>query len=173
MSSRRVYRRRDYIPRYVPRASKYQFVPFSINFSLPSDGPTPAQGVGDLHVLVPQSQVAGIRKVKNFSINFATDTPVPLLFAIMYLPEGTTATNTVPRINPSGSADTFVEMLEANQWVIGCGSIVQGAINQFRTRMSRNLNNGDSVWLYVWKTQGNDTAERFVNATGNYAIRYN
>lgn len=175
MSSRRVYRRREYIPRmYTPKSAKYQFVPFSINAGIPAGSDTSTiYGVNS--VIVPQSNVAGIRKVKNFYINFTTNSSIPIIFAIVYAPEGANVENLRPNINqvPSDSY-TFTELFEANQWVIGCGSIVNGAVNQFRTRMSRNLNNGDSVFLFLWMASGQPPEElTAINATGNYAIRYN
>lgn len=175
MSSRRGYRRRDYIPRnYISKASKYQFVPFSIQFNYSTLDPlTP----GIINVLVPTSTVAGIRKVKNFNINFVSNTTDPLLFAVLYIPEGADTANLTPNINGFNvdGSKVFAELFAANQWVIGCGSIVAGALNNWKTRMSRNLNNGDSVYMFIWQLQPNDRVVSTVkvNATGNYAIRYN
>lgn len=174
MSSRRGYRRRDYVPRgYISKASKYQFVPFTINFKIP------ANSSGMSSILVPTSSVAGIRKVKNFNINLVTSCPAPLIFAVVYIPEGGNISSILPNINNAPQTELFSELFAANQWVIGCGSIISGSLNNWKTRMSRNLNNGDSVYLYVYThdkenigapAEG-DTYE--VCATGNYAIRYN
>lgn len=178
MSSRRGYRRRDYVPRnYLSKASKYQFVPFSIQFNWGVAENKP-NAPGRVNILVPPSTVSGIRKVKNFNINFVTNSSRPLLFACVYAPEGANVENLKPNIvglNTS-SGVTFTEMFAANQWVIGCGSIANGAINVWKTRMSRNLNNGDSVYLFVWQLvydEADIDANVDVNATGNYAIRYN
>lgn len=128
---------------------------------------------GTYQLVVPAFTVAGIRKVKNFDVNFVTNSADPLLYALVYLPEGAAPESFIPQINSTSSQNKFTELFAANQWVIACGSISQGAQNRMRTRMSRNLNNGDTVWLYVWRINLSSIEDISVNATGSYAIKYN
>lgn len=161
---RRYNNRGRYYPRYRSARTKYQFVPFSMTMNF--------TGEGLYQLVVPSFAVAGVRKAKNFNVNFVTSSVDPLLYALVYLPEGAEPNTFQPTINTNEAPNTFTELFAANQWVIACGSISQGAQNKVFTRMSRNLNNGDSIYLYVWKINNNDDAVA-VNATGSYAIKYN
>lgn len=164
----RRYTRRSYRRNYYRSASqKYQFVPFSVTQNFPSSN------VGMRQCIVPSSTVSGIRKVKNFNLNFVTSSEWPLLYAVVYIPDGANPDTLVPNINSGTSPNNFVELFAANQWVVQCGSISQGAQNRSYTRLARNLNNGDSVWLFVWRVNIDDTTEISVNTTGSYAIKYN
>lgn len=167
MSKRGGYKRNGY-PRYISKGMKYQFVPFCIEALLGS-------GERVEQVLVPQSTVQGIRKVKNFNFNVTTNIQFPVLWAIIYLPEGGDIQQIKPNTNAGkeGNPDarkTFVELFAANQWVIGCGTCISGAVQTFKTRMARNLNGGDSVWMILWSANADGG---YINITGNYAIRYN
>lgn len=174
MSRRSTPSRYSRYPRYISKGLKYQFVPFSIDANF--------EGSGRMNqVLVPQSSVQGIRKVKNFAFSITTSAEIPMLWALVYLPEGGAINTINPQVNtgapitgtPEGGNPraTFVELFAANQWVIACGTCISGAVQNYRTRMARNLNGGDSVWFICWTAQG--TPAGFVNITGNYAIRYN
>lgn len=169
MAYRRRYRRGG--SRYgYRRTPKYSLVPFTSTFTL-----TDATQFGLYMPIVPASETSGMRKCKNFSINFTSNSLTEtLLFAVVYLPEGAQASTFVPRLNvvTANPIDTFTELFAANQWVIGCGSIVGGSVNRFYSPLARNLNNGDTVFLYIWRSRTN-TDEITVNATGTYAIRYN
>lgn len=177
MSSRYVARRKNYYRGYIPKSVKYQFVPFTIQGTIPQN----QQFV--YKTIVPRSNVAGIRKVKNFDITMSLgigDSGViePILYALMYVPEGANVAQIVPQLNQPyfGEANQeppFVEMLAANQWVIGCGCVTTNSTTRYRSRLSRNLNDGDSVVLIFWQTEGVAIDEKHINATGNYAIRYN
>lgn len=168
----RRYARRRYAPAtYRPKREKYQFVPFSMTVNPPPSADDKIAGTYQL--VVPAFTIAGVRKVKNFDVNFVTNSTDPLLYALVYIPEGAKPESFIPSINGTSAQDKFTELFAANQWVIACGSISQGAQNRLRTRMSRNLNNGDTVWLYVWRI--NTSSEEFVavNATGSYVIKFN
>nr|QQL09573.1 putative capsid protein [Marmot associated feces virus 1] len=171
MSSRRGYRRRNY-NNYVPRAIKYQFVPISINASFTNTNPVLKQ------VICPSSEVAGMRKVKNFNLQFVANLNQPFLWALVYVPDGASVTNINPEIINATTMPVnagYTELFAANQWVIGCGTFIEGAINTYKTRMSRNLNSGDTVWLMMFMngSLAEGTGPVLVNCTGNYAIRYN
>lgn len=176
MSSRysRTRRSRNY---YVPRKEKYQFVPFSINGQM-----TTSRGL--TQIICPPSTVSGNRKIKNIGFDITTNSPIPLLYAVFYVPEGGQQTQITPQINEMtsqnlGNPQAFVELFAANQWVIGCGSVTSGAIARFRSRMARNLNNGDFVALLVFTadqsipSDANPAYSIEMNVTGNYAIKYN
>lgn len=169
---------------YIPKSVKYQFVPFTVwadfTAGVPDGSGTESPTIAQC--IVPSSTLSGIRKVKNFTIDFCTDCTFPVLFYLIYLPEGARIQNMTLQANVtnneaasgngvSGVNGEFTEMFGANQWVIGCGTLTSGAVTRYKTRLSRNLNGGDTVWL-CFTSISNSTPFR-VNATGNYAIRYN
>lgn len=182
MSSRVRRSPRVYRNYFTPRKEKYQYTPFTVNFFLNNGSK------GGYQVIVPASKVAGIRKVKNIGFDLTTNCDVPLIYSVFYLPEGSGEGSISSNINKVTAAadDTqdgglnFVELYAANQWVIGCGSIIQGTIGRFRSRMARNLNNGDLVLVFVHSANneplqiGSDpTNSVYVSITGSYAIKYN
>lgn len=176
MSSRIRRASRNWRNYYVRKSEKFQFVPFSVNLSLP-------EGVsGGYQVICPASTVAGMRKVKNIGFDVITNSPEPLLFTVFYLPEGTNVTSVEAQINQvtynnegvQTGGTNFSELFAANQWIIGCGSMIAGAVTHFRSRMARNLNNGDVIILLVHTGTNQELNQSVrVSVTGSYAIKYN
>ena len=96
-------------------------------------------------VVVPASTEQGKRKVKNFSIQFVSDstgTVNNVVWALVYVPEG---------YNPNALERTVGSLYEPNQNVIAAGIIndLTSATNRVFTPMSRNLNSGDRIYLLL------------------------
>lgn len=125
--------------------------------------------------IIPQAVTQGIRKVKNMSLSIApmlfdgtgNALQLPVRYALVYVPEGT---------NPSAlQIGAGVNSLyEPNQNVIMQGSFLTSNPYRTSTRLARNLNSGDSIYLLMvangtgaW---GSNTATFGVNL--NYAIAY-
>lgn len=120
----------------------------------------------------------GMRKVKNISLNIMTGSQIPLVWALVYVPQGGTPGN----LN-IGAPNAAASLYEPNQNVIMSGTVVAGCAQQtWRTRLARNLNSGDSI-VFTWKQltlldEGQDTGTvanpknypLFISA--NYAITY-
>ncbi|KAH0789137.1 Cap protein [Histomonas meleagridis] len=76
-----------------------------------------------------------MRKVKNFSLKMITDISVPLLWALVYVPDGTAIQNI-----SLGTPSAPVSLYEPNQNVIMSGYVTPNAqqTQVFRTRLARN-----------------------------------
>ncbi|UNI72382.1 MAG: putative capsid protein [Chaetfec virus UA24_3359] len=172
MSSRIRRASRNYRNYYIAKREKYQFVPFSIRGNISTTA-------GVTQIICPPSTVAGMRKVKNIGFDISTSSNAPLIFAVFYIPEGGQVQQIEPQINIANSntiddPQPFVELFAANQWVIGCGTVIAGSVTRFRSRMARNLNNGDFLGLLVFTNDKTTPANPIdFNVTGNYAIKYN
>lgn len=121
----------------------------------------------------PESSVMGTRKVKNFTLSIIAGTPIPFYFALVYVPEGTTASNLNYGKTLDGNVLTSLSLYEPNQNVILSG-IFGGAANQvyrFKSRLARNLNSSDSIQL-VCKPVADTTESIALLATLNYAMAF-
>lgn len=127
--------------------------------------------------LVAPAQIQGTRKVKNMTLSVAsTGNTVPLLCAVVYVPQGTLASDLTPGPNNLTGASLY----EPNQNVImqfvmnpigqgGEGSNVQ----VFRTKLARNLDSGDSIVFVAVPAASSSTAQNVtIVGTFNYAISY-
>ena len=115
--------------------------------------------------VVPPALMEGMRKVKNITVNLTpeSDDPFILTWALVYVPEGTQAGS----LNLTTQTST---LYEPNQYVMNCGisDPTAGPI-RFFTRLARNLNSGDSIYLLL----GNHTSvSPTVHGTVRYAIAY-
>ena len=137
--------------------------------------PTGANAKG--MTLVAPAQIQGTRKVKNMTLSVAsTGNTVPLLCAIVYVPQGTLASDLTP--GPAGL--NGASLYEPNQNVImqfvmnpiggqGEGSNVQ----VFRTKLARNLDSGDSIVFVAVPATATAAANNVtIVGTFNYAISY-
>lgn len=125
--------------------------------------------------IVSQAVTQGIRKVKNFTLSIAPmifnsdgdALTIPIRYALVYVPEGT---------NPSAlQIGAGVNSLyEPNQNVIMQGSFLSSNPYRTYTRLARNLNSGDSIYLLMVANSngswGTNSATFGVNL--NYAIAY-
>lgn len=120
--------------------------------------------------LVSAVNTQGMRKAKNFTLKLIYGGNTPLIWALVYVPQGQT-----PSKLTRGSADTPASMYEPNQNVIMSGFIVPTyqQAQVYRTRLARNLNSGDSIQLLVATAlAGATVTEAPIGATLNYAITY-
>lgn len=113
----------------------------------------------------------GMRKVKNISLNLQTNCTVPVVWALVYIPQGQ---------NPStlnfGNAPNAVSLYEPAQNVIMSGTIyVNSAQQTWRTRLARNLNSGDCI-AFIFKqliaVPQQSPADYVMFVQANYAITY-
>ena len=130
--SRRINKNRD----------KYSVEQTSILLQIPNET------INDLYqqgtTVVPATQDQGMRKVKHLTISLTNATDANILYwALVFVPEGYTANP----ISPAG------KMYEPNQFVMNCGIIDTNAGPiRISSRVSRNLNSGDSIALIVGST---------------------
>lgn len=119
--------------------------------------------------MVPALNVQGMRKCKNFTLQIITTSRIPITFALVYVPQGTT-----PSALSFGSPGAPLSMYEPNQNVIMSGTVIDGSAQQtWRTRLARNLNSGDYIALVLGTADNfNVSAEPAISVTFNYAITY-
>lgn len=120
-----------------------------------------------------KTDILGTRKTKNFSLSLVSDSQIPFLFALVFVPEGTTPGN----LNQGSTVDEGVliptSIYEPNQNVIMSGLFggPNSTCEKFKTRLARNLNAGDQIFLIIKSlVDGEGTAS--VNAVLNYVISY-
>jgi hypothetical protein len=123
-------------------------------------------------LLVPSSSVQGTRKVKNITLKFiSTPLRVPLIFAVVYVPEGVD----IERLTlGKGTADAPVSLYEPAQNVIMHGQFVTQALGPqvFHTRLARNLQSNDAIWLLCCPLVATDQWDSDIDIICNYAICY-
>ena len=124
-------------------------------------------------VIIPQTDVQGMRKCKHFTLTFTcagnTGEFLPLYYALVYVPEG----YGVNRVNiPKYATTSSVSPYEPNQFVISQGMLdFSGGPLRVRSPLSRNLNSGDSIWLVFAYSNAWGTPNTYgINATISYAI---
>lgn len=151
--ARRYYRRR---PRRFTRRLK------TVKWSVENYCFTDAINAGQQYnvPLIPPTNVLGVRKVKNFTLVIDSSTTCP--FAVVFVPEGT---NPNPITVGQGQMLSFYE---PNQNVIIRGISNSALPSNWFSRLSRNLNPGDSVFLNILNMdQVNQTDFKF---TISYSI---
>jgi len=154
MPYRRPYKRARYAKR-----DKYSIQQKAVEFVTGSEDAT-----GKVEI-VPGSDVEGMRKIKHLTVSVTTEQDLGAFYwAIVYVPQGTTPGNLTVNI---GTGTTG--MYEPNQFVMNCGVVdpTAGPI-RFSSPVSRNLNDGDSIYLCVRNTN-NDQPVTY-NAVVRYAI---
>lgn len=149
---------------------------------------------GDLcnHYWIPvitPSQVAGMRKAKNFTVNITCIPPVlegigqiPIIMSalLVYVPEGTSPSEpnysalSEPAEYPVPATLTAVYKPDQNIIMSKIGNITSTGTITMRNRLARNLNSGDAVGviLSVFKTQYADAATLAAVVSANYAVTY-
>ena len=102
--------------------------------------------------IVPPTDVEGMRKVKHLTVSLTTageDTSESTAFywALVYVPQGTAPG--VINVTSTGAQS----MYEPNQFVMNCGVVDPSAGPiRFTSPVSRNLNDGDSIYLLIRNT---------------------
>ena len=122
---------------------------------------------------IPQTDVLGTRKCKNFTLTIVqkTNESIPIYFALVFVPQGTVASNL--NIGNTVNNDTLIpaSFYEPNQNVIMQGFIDESQVYRFKTRLARNLNSGDVIQL-IWKPFGNFNNTCLFSYTLNYSMSY-
>ena len=108
-------------------------------------------------VVVPPTDLQGMRKVKHLTCSLVSSSPVSTFYwALVYVPQGTTP-------NP---LQTGLSLYEPNQFVMNCGIIDNDAgPMRISTPLARNLNSGDAIYLVVGAL-----AQTNINMCVRYAI---
>lgn len=133
---RRSYRRRTY------KVQKYsnETAIGNIKYVQPIDDATIHSYAA---IVIDNTSIQGMRKVKNFTLQLQSQTLDPLSWALVYVPQGTRVSNMSATHGPN-----TVSIYEPNQNVIMSGLIssANGVVTK-RTRLARNLNSGDLICL--------------------------
>ena len=115
-------------------------------------------------VVVPDSAVQGVRKVKHLTISCQSPTDVDgVWWALVYCPEG---------MVPSAlNLTTGQSLYEPNQYVMNCGvfDFTSGPV-RVSSRVSRNLHSGDRIYLLLYPAGGTPLA---ISGIVRYAISFN
>lgn len=120
--------------------------------------------------LVTSSSIQGIRKAKNFSLKILYAGTAPLMFVLVYIPQGQDV-KAITRGTPQAPASLY----EPNQNVIMSGYIVpnNSQAQTFRTRLARNLNSGDSIQIVLACASATDSVnDADIGISLNYAITF-
>jgi len=123
--------------------------------------------------VVPPSGTEGMRKVKHVTSSVmllddtVTDRGSAVFWALVYVPEG----YTVNGLNISSASAAPSSVYEPSQFVMSCGvsDPTAGPI-RVSSRVSRNLNQGDSIYLVVGMYVTNSTVTPTVQGMVRYAI---
>ena len=99
--------------------------------------------------IIPASTDQGMRKIKHLTISMAnyrgTSDSASLFYAIVYVPQGYQPQHiTVPASGAAGSN------YQANQYIMSSGVIdFSAGPTRIYSRLSRNLNSGDAIYLLL------------------------
>ena len=115
--------------------------------------------------IVPASTTEGVRQVARMTISLtATNSnadALPFFWAIVYIPEGATT---------SGLFPNSTTLFEPSNYVLASGvSDPNAGPIRISSRLRKNLNAGDQIYLYTASTQSAPTYTGLVR----YAIKYN
>lgn len=156
---------------------KYSNETRAFNFEYTFDGNQKAVSI----ITVNSEQ--GMRKAKNFTLNIGANNlniggavsseHVPIAFALVYVPQGTTPSVIAFGTESQGVIST-TSLYEPNQNVILSGMIMPGDTSRtFYSRLARNLNSGDAIGLCIRSPiNGGATAKSQVVCSLNYAISF-
>jgi len=114
-------------------------------------------------LIVPSVSTQGMRKVKHLTVNLAVNGATDIFWALVFVPEGYNPNALFPAGTVNGSA-----MYEPNQYVMNCGVVDPNAgPTRFSSRISRNLNSGDRLYLVIGATS---TGGPFIKWFVRYAV---
>lgn len=164
------------------KMAKYSNETFCSEIELSSD--TLGERAVSICYIVPETNTLGTRKVKNIKLSFnieqlqvidqnqnATAHDARIMFALVYVPEGT-----APSVPVLGQGNIATSFYEPNQNVIMTGICDNHQIYNFKTRLARNLNSGDSIALVFLQLdkveEANTTYVTPVTFNCNYAIAF-
>lgn len=151
---------------------KYSNETYSINYPVAYTASGTTQSV----VMIASIDNQGMRKAKNFSLKIYTpeltlhtpdgnvDKEGAIVWALVFVPQGTNVQGLQLGNNTSAS------LYEPNQNVIMSGVVCSNQITNAKTRLARNMNAGDAIYL-VFQSYNNNS-DYSIGATLNYAIAY-
>lgn len=135
--------------------------------------------------IIPPVNTQGMRKCKNFTFDiffrahnnraaeeYVNGYQTQGIFALVFVPQGQNPSNFQAfrsAINQSES------VYEPNQNIIMAGTLEEFKTKRYRTRLARNLNSGDSVYLCInlARSEYSNNSAWQVNCVLNYAVCYN
>ena len=120
-------------------------------------------------VIVAALNTQGTRTVGNFTITIpiGAETPVETYWALVYVPQGTSASNL---FGSNGNSEG--SLYEPNQFVLASGiSDNSAGPIRIRSRMQRKLHSGDNISLVIGHTAG--ATQPPMRALISYSIKYN
>lgn len=132
---------RRYYRRYRRTKRKYSVQQKAFGFTVAPNTTTQVE-------VVPETSVEGMRKVKNLTVTatVATTLDAPLYWALVYVPQGTTPN----ALSVATTTSDVPSLYEPNQFVMNCGiSDSEAGPIRIWTPLSRNLNDGDRIFLLI------------------------
>lgn len=115
--------------------------------------------------IIPPTQTEGRRKVKHLTLSFSSNFTGPLVYAIVFVPQGYE-----PQALHIPSPQYALNMYDANQYVMSSGILdFEAGPMRIRSSISRNLDSGDTIYLMLAKVSDN-VPNMFCEIT--YAIKY-
>ena len=122
---------------------------------------------------IPQTDVLGTRKCKNFTLTICTKSTqvIPMYFALVFVPQGTEASQLHVGDQIAEGVLTPASYYEPNQNVIIQGFVDNAQVYRFKTRLARNLNSGDTIQL-IWRPFADFETNCLFSYTLNYALSY-
>lgn len=184
---RRYRRHRRYGITRPVKTTKYSNETYGSQFSIDNvSGQVGSHETFQLPVVPDAHSVLGTRKAKNFTLRICVnDTLIHdgtqqnpddeitarVAFALVYVPEGTNASTL-----QFGAGNNALSLYEPNQNVILAGIVDSQQTYTFKTRLARNLNSGDKIFLVFADLTGlavaTDTLSTPVTFSCNYAISF-
>ena len=112
--------------------------------------------------IVPGSDIEGMRKIKHLTVSCSSEADSGSFYwALVYVPQGTVPGNI--NVGATGASG----MYEPNQFVMNCGVVDPSAGPiRFTSPVSRNLNDGDSIYLLIRNTSNS------IAVTYSCVVRY-
>lgn len=169
-----MYRRRSSSRRYNRRIKTVKYS--NETQSVSGNWIIPEGGDQNLAInMIPAIAQQGVRKCKNFELSmvsepWSNEDTAPVFWALVYVPQGTS-----PSQIQVGSSTNTASMYEPNQNVIMTGIWPSNLTSMYKvkTRLARNLNSGDSIYL-VLRNAGDieENASKPYAISCNYAISF-
>ena len=167
MPYRRRYRRSYRLTRAIkPVKYSNETYTFAASITLAPNTTYPA-------AFIPSTNIQGTRKLKNFTLSFNTTIDTPLLFAIVYVPEGTQPSD----LNFGGISEGDLipsTLYEPNQNVIMSGTLggPNYSVGRYKSRLARNLNSGDQIFLVIRSVDNSNSVTGDLTVLLNFAIAF-
>lgn len=123
-------------------------------------------------IMIPDVAAQGMRKAKNFTLRMLTSTNIPIAWALVYVPEGMDVGQMAigTPSNPSSLYEPSQNVIMSG-YCFGTGTSPTSNIIS-RTRLARNLNSGDRIYLTIMNIGGVDVENAALSAQLNYVITY-